>query len=336
MSSPAPAGAPRRAAARRSRRSSRASAAAGSAASRCAGSARCRCPARRRRPRAAPATTGSYSSRTRPRPSPRARAGGRGRGWPGSPSLDERAELRVAPLVGELDPRARLRRQRDALVEHALVALEREVAQLQAAVGAELGQHLGHAGVDVGVAQRARDRDAVVAVLDEVQVADAVDVDRRHRLAAAAGGGDPLPAAADLVRRGPERAVELAGARSTVPTIESSGIGCTPRSGWLARPSAATTSSNGSISRRRRARSAGAGRSWPARGGGARGEVRPGVLAGESAVRHGAAPKLLQHAHDDRSGGLWHNGARGGAGRVRSSPALYDRRPWPQTTASHS
>ena len=39
------------------------------------------------------------------------------------------------------------------------------------------------------------------------------------------------------------------GRRSTVPTIESSGIDCTPRSRSLRRPSAATTSSNGSIIR---------------------------------------------------------------------------------------
>ena len=35
--------------------------------------------------------------------------------------------------------------------------------------------------------------------------------------------------------------------RSTVPTIESSGMVCTPRSRWLRRPSAATTSSKGSM-----------------------------------------------------------------------------------------
>jgi hypothetical protein len=50
----------------------------------------------------------------------------------------------------------------------------------------------------------------MVAVADEVQVADPVDRDRRERLAAALGGGDPLPAAADAGRRGPEAPVEVA------------------------------------------------------------------------------------------------------------------------------
>ncbi len=60
--------------------------------------------------------------------------------------------------------------------------------------------HLGHVGVDHLEAQRAGDRHAVVAVLDEVQLADPVDVDRRHRLAAALGRGDPLPARAHAAR----------------------------------------------------------------------------------------------------------------------------------------
>ena len=100
-------------------------------------------------------------------------------------------------------------RERDALVELALVLLEREVAQAQLLLGAELGPHLAHARVDVAVAVGARDRHAVVAVLDEVEVADPVDVDRRHRLAAAARLGDPLPALARL-RGGAEVAVEIA------------------------------------------------------------------------------------------------------------------------------
>ena len=89
--------------------------------------------------------------------------------------------------------------------------LEREVAQPQLLLGAELGPHVAHARLDVDVAVRARHRDAVVAVLDEVQVADPVDVDRRHRLAAPAGGGDPLPARPH-VGGGAEVAVELAAA----------------------------------------------------------------------------------------------------------------------------
>ena len=56
----------------------------------------------------------------------------------------------------------------------------------------------------------ARHRDAVMAVAHEVQVADAVDVDRRHRLAAALRLRDALPALAQARRRRAEVAVELA------------------------------------------------------------------------------------------------------------------------------
>ena len=50
----------------------------------------------------------------------------------------------------------------------------------------------------------------MVAVLDEVEVADPVDVDRRHRVAAPPRRGDPLPALAHRRRGGPELAVEVA------------------------------------------------------------------------------------------------------------------------------
>ncbi len=56
----------------------------------------------------------------------------------------------------------------------------------------------------------AGDRDAVVAVADEVQLADAIDVDRRQRLAAAHRLGDALPAAAKPGGLGAELAIELA------------------------------------------------------------------------------------------------------------------------------
>ena len=129
-----------------------------------------------------------------------------------APRLDERRELRVAPLVRQPDARPRLGRQRHALAEHPLVLLERQVAEPELAAGAELGLDLDDARLDRVVAQRPRDRHPVVAVLDEVQLADAVHVDRRHRLAAPARRGDALPASAQLRRHGPELAVELADA----------------------------------------------------------------------------------------------------------------------------
>src|SRR4051812_38189564 len=129
---------------------------------------------------------------------------------PETPGLHEHGELGVAPLVAEPDPRTRGRGQRHALVEDALVLLEGEVAQPQRPVGAEPRGDEPHAGLDRLVAHRPGDRDAVVAVLDEVQLADPVDVDRRQRLAPPAGGGDPLPAAAHAGRGGAEGAVEHA------------------------------------------------------------------------------------------------------------------------------
>ena len=50
----------------------------------------------------------------------------------------------------------------------------------------------------------------MVAVADEVQVADAVDRDRRHAPPAPQGEVDALPALAQAVRRRPEAAVEVA------------------------------------------------------------------------------------------------------------------------------
>ena len=57
--------------------------------------------------------------------------------------------------------------------------------------------------------ERLGHRHAVVAVAHEVQVADLEERDRRHRLAAALGGGDPLPARAQPRRGRPEAAVEV-------------------------------------------------------------------------------------------------------------------------------
>ena len=127
------------------------------------------------------------------------------------PRLDQRPQLGVPPLVRQPDPQARGRRQRDALEEHALVALEQEVAGAQVALGAQLRLDGAHVRVDLDVAERARHGHAVVAVRHEVELADPVHVDRRHRLAAPARGRDPLPATAQRGGRGPELAVELVG-----------------------------------------------------------------------------------------------------------------------------
>jgi len=60
--------------------------------------------------------------------------------------------------------------------------------------GGELGQHLGHVRVDHLLAGGYRDRDAVMAVLYEVQAADAVHLDRRDHRAVPFGQIDQLPA----------------------------------------------------------------------------------------------------------------------------------------------
>ena len=90
------------------------------------------------------------------------------------------------------------------------MGLERQVARRDPLVGADLGDDLGDHRVDLLEPELAGDRDPVVAVDDEVQGADPVDVDRRHVGAAAHRGRDPLPAPADPVRGRAEAAVELA------------------------------------------------------------------------------------------------------------------------------
>ena len=110
-----------------------------------------------------------------------------------------------------------------------------------------------------------------MAVLDEVQVADPEDVDRRHRLAALARRGDPLPAPARSAWRGGTSGRSSPRRRSTVPDdrVERDLLLAEVAS-RCARPSAATTSSNGSIGETSSARSAGGRPAARARAGAAR------------------------------------------------------------------
>ncbi|CAA9515010.1 MAG: hypothetical protein AVDCRST_MAG13-3020 [uncultured Solirubrobacteraceae bacterium] len=123
--------------------------------------------------------------------------------------LDEPRELRVAPFVRELDLRPLGGRERHALEEEPLVVLERELADAQVRRRAELRPDLAHVRLDRLVAHGERHGHPVVAVLDEVQAVDPVDVDRRHVLPAAPGGRHAEPAVAELAGGRPERAVEL-------------------------------------------------------------------------------------------------------------------------------
>ena len=87
----------------------------------------------------------------------------------------------------------------------------------------------------------------MVPVAHEVQRADPVDVDRRHRLAPAHRLRDPLPALLARRREVGRKCGRTRGVRSTVPTIESRSIVSRPSRRSPRRPSAATTSSNGRI-----------------------------------------------------------------------------------------
>ena len=154
----------------------------------------------------------------------------------------------AVPRVRRAHARVQLGLERDALAEQPLVVLEREVGEPQRPAGADARAHLGDVGVDVLAPERLRDRHAVVAVADEVQVADPVDGDRRERLAAALRGGDPLPAAAHPRAwwggsRGRSRAC---GRRCRRPSRAGSSAARAAISPTI--PSASTTSSNGRIS----------------------------------------------------------------------------------------
>ena len=128
--------------------------------------------------------------------------------------------------------------ERHALAEQPLVALDRQVGDEHVGAGADARLDLGDVGVDVLAPERAGDRDAVVAVAHEVQLADPEDRDGRERLAAPLRLGDPLPAGAQPRAAWGGRRGRSPCVRSTVPTIESSAIVCSPRSCSATRPSA--------------------------------------------------------------------------------------------------
>jgi hypothetical protein len=125
-----------------------------------------------------------------------------------APRLHVLGQPREIPRVAGAHAPAGRGGQRHALEEDALVGLQRQVGAEQVAPGADARDDLGDARLDVVVAERPRDRHAVVAVLDEVDLADLVEVDRRHRLAAAHRGRDALPARPHLRGRGAEVAVK--------------------------------------------------------------------------------------------------------------------------------
>jgi hypothetical protein len=85
-----------------------------------------------------------------------------------------------------------------------------QIAERQSGGRGDRRLHLPDPGFDHRVAVSVGDRNAVVAVLDEVQLPDAVDVDRGQRLAASACRSDPLPPVLESVRARPKSPIELA------------------------------------------------------------------------------------------------------------------------------
>src|ERR1700680_785336 len=127
-----------------------------------------------------------------------------------SPGLDQRSELGIAPFVGKLDSRPELGCKRNPLAEDALMVLQRELTRSELRVRAQHRCDFSDAGFDVRVAECPGHPDSVVTILVEVQIIDAIDVDRRHRLAAPPSSGDPLPSPPDTGRGRTEFTVELA------------------------------------------------------------------------------------------------------------------------------
>src|SRR5260221_722945 len=122
---------------------------------------------------------------------------------PESPRLDGFAQLGVRPRIAEGDLGIGLLGQRNPGPEQPLVVLDQQIAPAADARGGHDGENLGDVGVDRRGAGRHRDRDPVMAVLHEVQVADAIHVDGRDRLAAPPGPGEPPPPPPYPSRGGP-------------------------------------------------------------------------------------------------------------------------------------
>jgi len=128
--------------------------------------------------------------------------------------------LFVPPGLGEFDACARGGWKGHALVKLAPVADAQQVAENEVVAHCDLGLDPADVGVDLRVTVRSCDRDAMVTVDDEMQIAHAEDVDRRHRASAPAGRGDALPPSSGSRRGGAEPAVELG-----VPAVDGADDG---------------------------------------------------------------------------------------------------------------
>jgi len=108
------------------------------------------------------------------------------------------------------------------------LALERQVGQREPHPGSDRGVHQDDPGGDDLAAERAGDRDAVVAVPHEVHLPDPVEVHRRQHLARREAAAIRSKRTRDcgLVGRN-RRSKPLV--RSTDPTIASRSTSCSPR-----------------------------------------------------------------------------------------------------------
>src|SRR6185312_7304325 len=84
-----------------------------------------------------------------------------------------------------------------------------QVAVVPDAAGRHRGPDLGDIRVDHGPAGGNRDRHPVMPILDEMQVGDAIDLDRRDRLASPLSQSEPFPAFPYPAGGRPELAVEI-------------------------------------------------------------------------------------------------------------------------------
>ena len=129
-------------------------------------------------------------------------------------------------------------------------------------------KHLSHVGVDHALAGRCGDGDSVVTVGHEVQMADAVYLDRRDRLAAPDGHGQPFPPGPHSGRGWPEAPVEVAPRASRAASQPCrrwfpAGSSAPPAAAGRASPAGRQRHPVARAGCHRRARRAGGAPAWP-------------------------------------------------------------------------
>ena len=145
---------------------------------------------------------------------------------PKPPGLDPLGQHRVVPRVRQHDLRSSLRRQRDPLEEHSLVALQRQARQVGCGGRVDPRDDLGDVSVDVGSSE-CRRRPTRGGGRRARSTARRRAADRRA--AARRPGASPPRCSPSASAPRPEvgrKRRSKSRARSTVPTIDSSGTTC--------------------------------------------------------------------------------------------------------------